>query len=294
MSSSSRKRQAVSTSAKAQGRGASAASPEMRARKIAEVVQATWHRAYGSERVDVPISVIATVAALPQTDSSGQVVADSMGDWDADGFLQYARHTWSSVIKQRPGTTHLLWPVIAWIFDDAESNVVPHAHALAQAALRAGQTDLTGTDLRFGTDLLGIVLTMLRPKSALQARGQFYTPADVAGLMARMSSVEEHRTVIDPVMGTGGMFRAAAESMRAEGGDPRTVTWAGCDIDEIAVACATINSMIWGLGEDIVFHAGNALTEGWEDAARAQRDELRRLAAGIERDKRFIALLKDL
>ena len=293
MFSSSGKTSTGRKSATTQKHGATPDSPEIHARKIAETVQVTWHRAYGSERVEVPISVIATVAALPQKDSCGNNAADSMGTWDADGFLQYARHTWSSVIKQRPDTTHLLWPVIAWIFDDGETSVRPHAHAVAQAALRAGQTDLTGTDRRFGTDLLGNALTMLRPKSALQARGQFYTPADVAGVLARMTGVEEHGRVIDPVMGTGGMFRAAAESMRADGRDPRTMTWIGCDIDEIAVACATVNSMIWGLGHDIVFHAGNALAEGWEAAARAQRDELRRLALSIERDKRFIVLLKD-
>jgi hypothetical protein len=221
-------------------------------------------------------------------------VVDTMGDWDVDGFVNYARHSWSAVIKKRPDVTHLLLPLIAWIFNDAEVSVHPHAHAVAQAALRAGQTDLTGTDRRFGVDLLGTVLMILRPKSALQSCGQFYTPAYVAKLLARMTNVEERSSLLEPMMGTGGVFRAVAEVMRADGLDPRTVEWIGCDIDEVAVACATVNSMIWVLGNDMVFHAGDALREGWETMARAQPDELRRLAAGIEWDKHLIALIKSL
>ncbi|WP_291408843.1 N-6 DNA methylase [Actinophytocola sp.] len=263
----------------------------MHARKIAESAEAAWHGAYGTGRLDLPVSIIATLAALPRNDSQGNDVTDSMIECDTADFMAFARHTWTSVIRSRPEITHLVYPIISWIFDGTEASVYQHAHAVAQAALRAGQPDLTGTDRRFDTDLLGNVLTILRPKSALQARGQFYTPASIAELLARMSDVEEHRIVEDPMMGTGGMFRAVAEVMREQGRDPRTVRWVGCDIDPIAVACAAVNSMIWGLGHDIVFHAGNALTPDWEAGALAQRDELRRLATDIERDKRMIALL---
>ncbi|MGO1053667.1 N-6 DNA methylase [Crossiella sp. CA198] len=217
-----------------------------------------------------------------------------MSEWTVPELVAYFRHTWRSIIRSRPEVTHLVYPVISWIFDDSQASVHPHAHAVARAALDAGQPDLTGTDRRFDTDLLGQVLVLLRPKSALQARGQFYTPSDIAALLAGMSTVEEHCTVLDPMMGTGGMFRAAAAVMREQGRDPHTVSWVGCDIDETAVACATVNSMIWGLGRDIVFHAGDALTPDWETHARAQRDELRRLASGIERDQRLIAALTSM
>jgi hypothetical protein len=267
---------------------------EMHARKLAEAVESAWHGAYSSGRLDVPLSVIATLAALPQKDSHGHDVVDTVIEWTADEFIDYARHTWRSITRARPETIHLLYPLIAWIFDDTETNVHPHAHAVAQAALRAGQPDLTGTDRRFDTDLLGNVLMVLRPKSALQARGQFYTPADISKLVAQMVGVDGFGDVLEPMMGTGGMLRAAAEVMREQGRDPRSVRWVGCDIDEIAVACSTVNSMIWGLGHDIIFHVGNALAEGWESRAFAQREQLRRLAADIERDQRLIALLKSM
>ncbi|GAB3890090.1 hypothetical protein GCM10029964_061020 [Kibdelosporangium lantanae] len=67
----------------------------------------------------------------------------------------------------------------------------------------------------------------------------------------------------------------------------------GCDIDEMAVACATVNSMIWGLGEDILFYAGDILlTPDWKTIARERRDELRTLAADIERYQALFGLLE--
>jgi hypothetical protein len=198
------------------------------------------------------------------------------------------------MIRHRPETTHLLYPMISWIFEEPDEELRSHACAVADAALRAGQLDLTGTERRFDVDLFGTVLTVLRPKSALQARGQFYTPASVATLLARISGVEEHGDVTDPMMGTGGMFRAVAETMREQGRDPRTMRWIGGDIDEMAVACATVNSMIWGLGTDIVFHVGNTLEPGWREKALAQRAELVRLAADLLRDRAIIAILESI
>lgn len=138
------------------------------------------------------------------------------------------------------------------------------------------------------------MLTVLRPKSALKARGQFYTPGCVAKLLAGMSDIQEHSNVTDPMMGTGGMFRAAAEVMREQGRDPRTVRWIGCDVDSLAVACATVNPMIWNLGTDIVFYAGNTLEPGWREVALARREELYRLAGDLARDQLILRFLKSL
>jgi hypothetical protein len=96
------------------------------------------------------------------------------------------------------------------------------------------------------------------------------------------------------MMGTGGMFRAAAEVMREQGRDPRTIRWIGCDVDSLAVACATVNSMIWNLGTDIVFHAGDTLEPGWRELALARREELSRLAVDLRRDQAMIAFLRSL
>ena len=265
--------------------------PAQHAHKIADAVAAAWHRTYGSGRLDVPVSVVATLAAAPQRDVHGNDSTEIMMAWDLDEFHTYSRAVWTMVIRRRPETATLLYPLVAWIFEGPSADVKAHAHTVAMAALAAGEVDLVGTDHRFDVDVLGTVLTMLRPSSALKERGQFYTPPDVADLIARMTTVEEASSIEDPMMGTGGLFRAAAAAMRAAGRDPRTVQWAGCDIDAMAVACATVNSMIWGLGTDILFYVGNTLTEDWKAAAAAQRDELRSIAADVERCRALMALL---
>jgi hypothetical protein len=264
----------------------------LHAHAIAEAVRASWHSSYGSGRVEVPVSVVATLAAAPRTTPDGANVTNVMSMWTSDELASYTKCIWTGIIRQRPDLTQPLYPLIAWVFDDSGPEVWSHAHGVAQAALRAGQVDLTGSESRREVDLLGVVLTVLRPDSALKERGQFYTPACVAKLMACMTEAEEGGRVHDPTMGTGGLFRAVAERMRETDRDPATVRWVGCDIDELAVACATVNSMIWGLGHDILFYAGNALTEDGLTVALAQRDELRQIAADIRWFQRALSLLE--
>jgi len=209
-------------------------------------------------------------------------------------FVTFAQNTWKSVIRARPEITPLLYPIMSWLFADVDDETARQAHAVALTAPQVGQLELTGTGCRRDVDLLGTVLTIFRSKSALQARGQYYTPLDITNAIVRLTGVEERCVVTDPVMGTGGMFRAAAEVMRQQGRDPHTIRWIGGDIDELAVACATVNSMIWNLGDDIVFHAGNTLAENWEARALAQREELRSLASQVSRHRQIMALLQDM
>jgi hypothetical protein len=191
--------------------------------------------------------------------------------------------------------------MLAWLYPDPNPHtgspdaqgaplgeLVSHAQTVAIAALEAGQLALSGTGRRLETDLLGITLTGLRPRSALRTRGQFFTPAAAADVMAVMLGVSEHASVSDPAMGTGGMFRAAAAAMRARGMDPATVAWIGTDIDPIAVAAAAVNSAIWGLGTIVLVWAANALSADPRDSyesALARRNELLDLARCSARNR---------
>jgi hypothetical protein len=173
------------------------------------------------------VCVVASLAAAPQTGPDNADVTDVMLNWQPDEFIAYAKDIWTAVIRRRPDTAHLLYPLVSWLFDEPDAELRSHAHQVAQAALRAGQVDLTGGDYRQEVDLLGTVLTMLRPPSALKGRGQIYTPASLARLMALMSDVDGMQRVLDPAMGTGGMFRAMAEVMREKGRTPASVQWLG-------------------------------------------------------------------
>ncbi|GGM80934.1 hypothetical protein GCM10012275_59470 [Longimycelium tulufanense] len=104
-----------------------------------------------------------------------------------------------------------------------------------------------------------------------------------------MTTPHEGDTVQDPAVGTGGLFRAAAQAMREQGRDPATVSWYGADIDDLAIAACAINSVLWGLGPRVVLCVANTLAEGdWASRAEAQRTEILQLAETIRRDKLMI------
>ncbi|MCP3802005.1 N-6 DNA methylase [Allokutzneria sp. A3M-2-11 16] len=88
--------------------------------------------------------------------------------------------------------------------------------------------------------------------AARTRRGQIYTPACVATLLAEMVTPDEHTTLHEPTAGTGGMLRAAAQAMRRNGKDPQTVTW---------------------IAGTVVVDVGDTLTEDWVTRAVRQREE---------------------
>ena len=268
--------------------------PAIQADRIARAVATAWHGVDSDGRLDIPLSMLATLAAVPRTDAKGNENAPVIAGWGPADLALFTRIVWTDILTARPETVHLLYPLIGWIF--AEDNTEPFAaaHTVARAAIRSGQLDLTGTDRRFRVDLLGITLAALRPRAGWKARGQFYTPADIASVLAQALHVEEHRSVTDPTMGTGAMFRAVAEAMRDKGRDPRTIRWIGCDNDALAVACATVNSMMWAIGNDIVFYVGDTFTKDWESIALKQREQLRKLAADISRYRPLLAFIKNI
>src|ERR1700730_3057776 len=94
------------------------ASPEIHGRQIAEAVEPAWHRSFGTGRLDVPLSVVATLAAIPaRTAADLDTTAVIMG-WDEPMLMTLTRQVWTGVIQHRPELSHLLYPMIGWIFED--------------------------------------------------------------------------------------------------------------------------------------------------------------------------------
>jgi hypothetical protein len=267
--------------------------------RIAERVATAWHSVDHSGRLDIPMSVVATIATVSATGPDGQDPTESLTAWISTDFAEFARTVWAKILTRRPELADPLYPMLAWLYPHNQPNdqhtsyradraggehldeLIARAQSVAVAALEAGQLALSGTQRRLDTDLLGITLTGLRPRSALRTRGQFYTPAPATQVMAAMLGVSEHSRVADPAMGTGGMFRAVAAAMRAQRLDPTTVTWVGNDIDAIAVACAAVNSLLWDLGPNVLVWVGNTLSADAAthyEQALARRRELLDLA----------------
>ncbi len=264
-------------------------NPDRHAVVIAQAVDVAWNKSNHSGRRDVALSVVSSLALLNQRNPNSSDLTEQLCAQSAEEFTRTLREIYTAVINSRPDLTHLIFPLMQWIFDDPEPALQHAAKQVADAALHARQLDLTGTERRYDTDLLGVVLTLLKPDSAGKANAQIYTPMPLADTMARMTPPEEHSSVCDPAVGTGGLLRAAAQAMRELDRNPTTVTWYGADVDDLAIAACAVNSLIWGLGPYIFLCVANTLSEGdWARRAEAQRAETLQVSEYIRRHKLMI------
>jgi len=270
------------------------ADPHALAHRIADAVDTAWHRSSAATgRLEIPLSAVAALALirLDPDDPEGPA-AGSPAAVPPSGMITMLRALWTSYVNLRPDLVPRAFPLFSWLFDpDVSNSSLDAAAAIAQAALRAGQLRLTGTGLRHRVDLFGVVLTTLRSDSARKRRGQFYTPVDVADVMAEMLGITGRDRVHEPAAGTGGMLRAAAQAMRSAGRDPATVTWTAVDVDELAIACLAVNAHLWNLGPRVLLGVGDALTDDWITRAEAERSECLQLAQTVRRDKLALRLL---
>lgn len=272
------------------------ADPHQHARAIADAVDATWHRAHGTGDLDVPVSVVAGVSLIAPTDGDRDQVTESLLGLDTEAFTGVMRTQWKAFVNARPDLVVPAWPLISVWYGDhrtGEHNARA-ARQVADAAIRAGQLLLTGTERRADTDLFGALLTALRSSTDRGVRGQFYTPADVSTLIASLLGTPvEGQAVHEPAAGTGGMLRAVAQAMRDAGHDPAAVSWVAVDTDPLAVACLAVNTVLWGLGHHVSLAVGNALTDEALARAEAQRREVVDLAARVRRAKAAITATRD-
>lgn len=273
-------------------------APGQHAVAIAEAVDTAWNTSNHSGRRDVALSVVAALSLIGQRDPHGPDLAEQLRAQNAEDFAGTLREIYTALVNARPDLTHLVFPLMQWVFDEPQPALQRAAKYTADAALYEGQLELTGTDNRYDTDLLGIVLTLLKSDSAGKANAQIYTPSAIAEtmgevLMAELNAPREGQSIMDPAVGTGGLFRAAAQVMRERGQDPSTVSWYGADIDDLAIAACAVNSVLWRLGPRMLLCVADTLTEGdWAHRAEAQRTEILQLTETIRRDKLMISAVR--
>ncbi|ONH34195.1 MULTISPECIES: N-6 DNA methylase [Protofrankia] len=245
---------------------------------LVEAIARAWHRAHRSAPPEIPLSTVAALALLAPPPGQLTETADLIRGLDSERFRRFLRSQWSIFVRVRPDLLAAAWPLVRpWLgAEPLDTATVDAARQVAHAALDAGQLQLTGTARRRDIDLFGPLLVELRADGARLASGQFYTPADIADTLAAvvMHSAAPGNSVMDPAVGTGGLFRAAAQMLRAHGTDPASLLWFGGDVDELAIACAAVNAVLWELGRHVVLAVGDSLTDNWQDAALAQRHEI--------------------
>jgi hypothetical protein len=164
--------------------------------------------------------------------------------------------------------------------DTRRANLTRGAAAVARAAIKADLLAVGRQGSLADTDVIGATYMAMRPSAARQARGEFYSPAEVCKLMARLTQtgLEPGMTIGEPSAGTGGMLRATAELMRDQGLNPANFWWVANDISPVSVAGLAVNCHLWDLGHRVVIGVADTLMEpDWPDAAwKAQQGAIAR------------------
>lgn len=198
--------------------------PDRHAKLIAERVGAAWSSGHGSGHVELPLSVVAALSLLSaHTVTPDEMVAGILR-LATDDFAELIGELWLSFTRSRPDLVIRAWPLMS-IWFDAERPPTEQQRRAAQsvgtAAIRADLSALTATERRQETDLLGTLLTHLKPKTVLQDRGQFLTPPAPCTLIAQILG-DYDRPVFDPAAGR----RACSGPRRSDCGR-RTATQRG-------------------------------------------------------------------
>ncbi|UQA93666.1 N-6 DNA methylase [Streptomyces halobius] len=272
--------------------------PHGHAMRVGEAVAGVWHRQHGGTRIEVPIGLVAALALIRQKDEKGPDLKAQILAQDDTQLIAMFREIWSTHWIHRPDLIDRARILHEWLNDEEiDDHRAYLVRAVTKAALDQGLFDLTGHAepyLRGQTDVLSPVMMLVRSSGAQQGLGEYHTPADIADAMANVLAAEsvidiqlavkepqrgEH--IHDPAAGSGGLLRSAAQRLRERGLDPADFQWSMVDIDEIAAACAAVNSIIWSLGPRVTVACAdsianpNAVEEAMKHARAvfAHRDE---------------------
>lgn len=249
---------------------------ELRAWKIADTAASAWQAAGGKDGAAVPLGVLAglaLVAAAAEPEAAEQVAALA-----TDRLAWFLRRVWGLFAITRPELAIRTGPFARWVDDeDAEMTQRPAAWEMTRSVLATGEL-FTGHDraLFLDTDLLGCAYQLLAHPRSAKARGETYTPPDVAALLMqiRLAGAEPGQTILDDGAGTGSLLRAAAQHLREHDIEPRTMRWYATDIDPIAVAALAVNIHLWELGPHAVITRADILTEpDWARRAAAEQEQ---------------------
>ncbi|WP_316749292.1 N-6 DNA methylase [Streptomyces herbicida] len=252
-----------STPASRRKRSSFPGDPHRQAREVAENVIAAWFSHYGGNRMDVPLGTIAALSLFREP-----LVSDWLLTLEPAQLPPLLREIWGVQWMARPDLIEVARPLHDWIEENPDEYQLRAVQAVIHTAIYNGLFDLTAGDdpyERSEADVLSPLLTGLRHKSDKKWRGEYHTPPCVTDLMAEILVHDDHGpTIREPALGSGGMFRSVAQTLRFRDLNPHDYTWLGNDIDPLATACAAVNAIIWDLGPRTVIWCADSLAT--EDA----------------------------
>ncbi|WP_433355481.1 N-6 DNA methylase [Microtetraspora malaysiensis] len=245
--------------------------PPLNPAKLAERVAYAWHSHYGGSDLDIPLGVVAALTLVRQRDPDGPSLEGQCLALDPAGLLEALREIWGVTWIAQPYLMEVAAPLRWWLNQgtDPSKEVMKAAHAVAQAAIKAGLLSITGDPdpmWRCQDDVLSRVLMELRSKGSRDALGEFHTPTSLSDAMAKMllqpDSITPGMRICEPAAGTGGMVRAAALALRELNYNPHDFHWVMGELNPTAAACAAVNSLVWDLGPNVLIHVGDTLAVG--------------------------------
>lgn len=135
------------------------------------------------------------------------------------------------------------------------------------------------TNDRVTPDLLGEAYEWLIAKFAAtsgKGGGEFYTPAAVGELGAKLLAPQPGQTAYDPTCGSGGLLlQILNEARRTRGSDARTISLFGQELNPETWAIARMNMLLHGAGAVATIERGDTLKEPhFLDGARLRKFDL--------------------
>jgi hypothetical protein len=113
-------------------------------------------------------------------------------------------------------------------------------------------------------DAFGALYLMTSGLSAQQARGEFYTPAGVAQMLAQMQGPPRTgQWVIDPACGTGALLLSAIDHARQTLGEPlaSSITFIGVELSHRSSMLARMNLALAAAGHQAHVLRGDSLAQ---------------------------------
>ncbi len=150
---------------------------------------------------------------------------------------------------------------LAGIFGDASWGNKERLPESSLVALIDAFNGLTLDARHVGHDVLGQAYEYLLKNFADESgrkAGEFFTPRQVVRLIVRMLAPQPGESICDPACGSGGMLVETINSVRANGGDTRTLRLHGQEVNLTTAAIAKMNLFLHEI-EDFKIVRGDTL-----------------------------------
>ncbi|MEV6818550.1 hypothetical protein AB0M72_07315 [Nocardiopsis dassonvillei] len=234
------------------------------ARHLGQVIAAAWRQAYGAGRIEVPMSMVASLALFdtPTPEHAPQPLGEVV-EMDDHAFLRELYARWNLGAYTWPGLHHLWLPWFEWtgtllMFPSRErtdGRIIAAARRIGVLAVQEGLADLI-TSVHTGArcDVLGHILNPLHTQ--LQAEDP--TPDPTPALVgpdhdaAWAQQLRPGAVVHDPAAWSGTRIMHLVRDLGQRGIDPRTLTWRLRATDTVAAATLATSCALWGLGGAVV------------------------------------------